>query len=72
MSSIELVKTLVARGANVNAKMSRRVNLNNTRLNEMGATPFMLAALTADAELMTTLAALGADPLATNVDRALP
>jgi uncharacterized protein len=68
LTSIELVKQLVARGANVNAKMTRRVNLNNTRLNEIGATPFMLAALTADAELMTTLATLGADPLATNVD----
>jgi uncharacterized protein len=38
-------------------------------MNEMGATPFMLAALTADAELMTALAALGADPLATNVEK---
>ena len=72
MSSLELVKKLVAGGANINAKMTRRVNLNNTRLNEIGATPFMLAALTADAPLMTTLAALGADPLATNVDKSTP
>ena len=43
----------MARGANVNAKMTRKVNLNNTRLNEIGATPFILAALTADTELMT-------------------
>lgn len=69
MTSIELTKKLVARGAGVNAKMTRRVSLNNTRLNEMGATPFMLAALTADAELMTTLAGLGADPLATNIEK---
>ena len=68
MSSLDLAKKLVARGANVNAAMTRKVNLNNTRMNELGATPFMLAALTADTELMATLAALGANPLATNVE----
>ena len=68
MSSLELVKKLVAQGANINAKVTRRVNLNNTRANELGATPFLLAALTADAELLTTLAALGADPSLTNVE----
>jgi ankyrin repeat protein len=72
MSSIDLVKKLVARGANVNAKMTKKVNLNNTRANELGATPFLLAALTADAELMTTLAKLGADPSLTNVDKSTP
>ncbi|HET7221474.1 MAG TPA: ankyrin repeat domain-containing protein [Vicinamibacterales bacterium] len=69
IGSIDLVKKLVAKGADVNAKMTKRVNLNNTRMNEIGATPFMLAALTADAELMRTLADLGANPLATNVER---
>ena len=68
MSSIELVKKLIARGANVDARMTRRVNLNNTRANELGATPFMLAALTADAELLKTLAAAGADTRLTNVE----
>jgi ankyrin repeat protein len=68
MSSIDLVRKLVAHGANVNAKMTRRANLTNTRLNENGATPFLLAAQTADAELMKTLVALGADPLARNAD----
>jgi len=72
MSSLELVKKLVAAGANVNARMTRRANLANTRLNELGATPFMLAALTADAELMTTLAALGADPKPGNADNSTP
>ena len=46
--------------------MTRRSNLTNTRFNELGATPFLLAAVTADAELMKTLVALGADPLLTN------
>jgi hypothetical protein len=72
LSSLELVKALVARGANVNAMMTRRANLNNTRLNELGATPFLLAALTADVELMRTLSALGADPLQPNADNSTP
>jgi uncharacterized protein len=72
MSSIELVKRLVAHGANVNARMTKRANLANTRLHEVGATPFLLAALTADAELMKTLAALGADPLLPNADNSTP
>jgi ankyrin repeat protein len=48
--------------------MTKRANLTNTRLNENGATPFLLAAQTADAELMKALVALGADPLSKNVD----
>jgi ankyrin repeat protein len=46
--------------------MTKRANLTNTRFSEIGATPFLLAAVTADAELMKTLAELGADPLLTN------
>jgi ankyrin repeat protein len=72
MSSLELVKALVAHGADLNARMTRRANLSNTRLNEVGATPFMLASLTADAELMRALAALGADPNIPNVDGSTP
>lgn len=72
LSSLDLVKQLVARGANVNARMTKRANLNNTRLNEMGATPFLLAALTADAELMRVFAAAGADPRLTNADNTTP
>ena len=68
ISSLELVKKLVAAGADLNARMARRSNLTNTRLNEVGATPFLLAAQTADAELMKTLVALGADPFIPNVD----
>ena len=49
----------MAHGADVNARLTKRVNLNNTRANELGATPFLLAALTADAELMKTLAVAG-------------
>jgi ankyrin repeat protein len=72
MTSLELVRKLAARGANVNARMAKKANLNNTRANEIGATPFFLAALTADAELMKTLAALGADTKLTNADNSTP
>ena len=72
MNSIELVKKLVAQGADVNARMTKRASLANTRLKEAGATPYLLAALTADAELMRTLAALGADPFIPNVEHSTP
>jgi ankyrin repeat protein len=69
MSSLEFVKRIVAGGANVNARMTKRANLTNTRFNEIGATPFLLASVAADADLMRTLVDLGADPLLTNNDR---
>ena len=72
MSSLELVKKLVAHGADVNATMTKRANLTNTRLAEIGATPFLLAAQTADAELMKTLVTLGADARLTNVENSTP
>jgi ankyrin repeat protein len=72
MRSLELVKKLVASGANVNARMTKKANLNNTRANEIGATPFFLASLTADAELISALASLGADTTLTNVENSTP
>lgn len=72
MSSIELVKKLVKHGADVNARMTKKVSFGLTSLNTLGATPFLLAARTADAELMRTLAALGADPLLPNADNSTP
>ena len=72
MTSLELVRALAAHGADLDARMTNRPNLNNTRFNEMGATPFMLAALTADTPLMRTLAELGADPHFTNADNSTP
>jgi hypothetical protein len=52
--------------------MTKRVNLTNTRFNELGATPFLLAAGTADSDMMKALVQLGADPLMTNNDRSTP
>ena len=72
MTSLELVKKLVVKGANIDARMTRKVNFGLTALNTNGATPFCLAARSADAELMRFLAALGADPKIPTADGATP
>jgi len=68
LTSLQLVKLLARHGADLNARMTKKVNFGLTNLNVIGATPFFLAAKTADVELMRTLAELGADPLMANAD----
>jgi ankyrin repeat protein len=68
MSSLELVKRLVKHGADVDARTTKKVNFGMSELNTLGATPFLHAARTADAELMRALAALGADPKLTTAE----
>jgi ankyrin repeat protein len=72
MTSIEFVKQLVEHGAALNARMTTKVNLGNTRLNKIAATPFFVAAQSADAELLRTLAELGADTTLTNEENSTP
>jgi ankyrin repeat protein len=72
VTSLEMVKKLVAKGADVNVRMTKKVNVGLTGLNTKGATPFLLAARTGDAELMRALASLGADPLLPNADNSTP
>lgn len=72
MTSLEIIKKLVAKGANLDARTTRRVNFGLTSLNTLGATPFCLAARSADAELMRFLAVLGADPKIPTADGATP
>lgn len=72
MTSLEIVKKLVAKGANINARMTKKVNAGLTSINTKGATPFFAAARTADAELMRALAALGADTTINNEDNSTP
>ena len=72
MTSLELIRKLVAKGANINARMTKKINFGLTSLNDIGATPFCLAALTADAELMRFLVSLGADPKIPTADGATP
>jgi ankyrin repeat protein len=72
MDSLTFARTLVKKGANVNAKVTRRPPAGVTRLNMIGGTPFLLAARTADAEFMRLLVELGADPLMPNADGTTP
>lgn len=72
MSSVEFVRKIVAKGANLNARVARRPSMGTTALNAIGATPFLLAARTKDVELMRLLSELGADPLLTNEDGTTP
>jgi len=72
MTSLDLVRRLAVHGADLNARMTERRNLNNTRHHERGSTPFMLAALVADAELMRLLSELGADPALKNAEFSTP
>jgi ankyrin repeat protein len=73
MTSLEFVRKLVAKGADVNARATvRRLPLGASGLNYLGATPFLVAARAADVALMQLLIELGADPLAANADGTTP
>lgn len=72
MSSLDFVRTLVAKGADLNARATKRPPMGLSTLNAVGATPFLLAARTADFELMRLLAELGADPRLPNEDNTTP
>jgi len=70
---LELVKALLAHGANPNARLEKtppRVGYTQLQVEQRvagvnafpGATPFLLAAMAGDIEVMRALAAAGADP----------
>ena len=72
LTSLAFARKLVAKGATVNARATKKPPAGVTRLNMIGGTPFFLAARTADAEYMRLLVELGADPLLTNEDGTTP
>jgi ankyrin repeat protein len=73
MTDLKLVKALVARGANINARLKKEPNDGNRNvLRRIGATPFLLAAKAADVDMMRTLIAAGADPLLKTEEGATP
>ena len=72
MDSLTFVRKLVAKGATLDARATKKPNMGVTTLNSIGATPFLLAARTADAPLMKLLAELGANPQLTNEDGSTP
>jgi ankyrin repeat protein len=67
MSHIELMKVLIAKGADVDARLKKKVwysgyNFDLAGVDEIGATPFWRAAYASDVEAMKLLVASGADP----------
>jgi ankyrin repeat protein len=72
MTSLEFIRKLVAKGADINARATKKINFGLTSLNTTGATAFCLAARGADVELMRFLASLGADPKIPTADGATP
>lgn len=71
LSSLQFIRALVQRGAHVNARLNAgRGGLG--KFNPKGATPFFMAAATADLPYLKLLLELGADPGITNVDGCTP
>lgn len=71
MDSLQFVDELKKHGTDVNARL-KRGRSGRGRLNETGASPFLLAAKKADLALMKKLLEIGADPFLPNVDGATP
>jgi uncharacterized protein len=71
MTSLQLVEKLVEHKADVNARLKRGASGRGV-LKRTGATPFLLAAMTADVPLLRTLRKLGADPSLPNADQSTP
>ena len=72
LNSLDFVRKIARKDANLNARMTKRVPFAMTAINVLGATPFFLAARGGDAELMRLLASLGADPNLTNSEGTAP
>lgn len=75
VDSMALVRALVAKGADVNARLTKQpstIYIGRNALDQVGATPFLLAASRFDLELMQLLRSLGADPLAPTADGTTP
>lgn len=71
LGSLQFARELVRRGADVNRRLESGHSGKGV-LTRKGATPFMAAAITADAPYMRLLAELGADPLLPNAENATP
>lgn len=71
LSSLQFIRKLVEHGADVNARLKNGKG-GPGLFNKTGATPFLMAAATADTVYMRLLVDLGADPLLGNVDHCTP
>ena len=75
-AKLQLVKALLAHGANPNVRMTRRppgfAGLGGGYEDAPGATPFLLASAAADVEIMQVLLTAGADPTLVTDTKATP
>jgi len=71
LNSVQFIRQLVKRGADVNARLKNGKG-GPGLWNKVGATPFLMAAETADIVYMKLLVELGADPKIANVDNCTP
>jgi ankyrin repeat protein len=71
LTSIDFVRQIVKSGADINARL-KHGDAGRGKLSLVGATPFLMAAKTADLELMKLLIELGADPRIPNADGSTP
>jgi ankyrin repeat protein len=75
LTSLQFVRELVKRGANINLQLAKgtpRLPNTSSRIDCEGATPFLLAADRADVPLMRLLIELGADPKLPNFTKTTP
>lgn len=78
MTDIELIKALLAHGANPNARLTKKIPLRGQPsfdgrwANMIGATPFWRAAQSDDVTVMRLLKEKGADPLLATTDHTTP
>jgi ankyrin repeat protein len=71
VSSLDLVRKLATHGADVNSRHTKK-NTPSNGFDRTEATPFVLAAETADIPLLRLLIELGADPRLSNADNSTP
>jgi ankyrin repeat protein len=71
LSSVQFIRKLVEHGADVNARLKHGKG-GPGLYDKVGATPFLMAAATADTVYMRLLVELGADPLLPNKDGCTP
>lgn len=75
LSSFDLAKRLVAKGADINARQTKEPTSDmegRNSLSRFGATPFFLAAKSCDVPMMKVLLDLGADPFISNLEGDTP
>ena len=75
LSSLQFVREMVKRGANVNVRAPEsapRQPNTSSKVETPGATPFLFAADRSDLQLMRVLLELGADPLLANANNTTP